>query len=456
MENSEKLLLIDEIQMEYQKLFNECKAKHEEVKAGLDEGLKTLAELKESSLDKLDENIISSIDILIKPILLIAKNKVKRIYISSLVVLQKIINNSFVSKEQSSSIIKSLEEISEDSNEEFVQQKIIETLSPLININFMEIKEEIIESIIKMCLKSFGIKGSWFKEPLTLLINQLINLVCGNIVNELEPIIKEKMENLKNLENIENHDNLSDINENNHHLIKNINIDEISNNMLKEKENKDDDENNEKEEENENKEKNIENEEELKKQKEKEEKEEKLKQLKEKNYFIEPKINLEGYEESDMFKSLFYLFKISCDLAEGQKIENVYKGVHSKCLGYEILSLLLIKTNDLFIYFPSIMSKLNDSLHKELLKRFGKAYDYFTCVKITRLAIKLMTNLKVGYDYIPFLIKYAETTNIDWQKQIGIEAFGELLSCPEFLNDLFIKCVDIYESLFNSLFKISN
>ena len=91
MENSEKLLLIDEIQMEYQKLFNECKAKHEEVKAGLDEGLKTLAELKESSLDKLDENIISSIDILIKPILLIAKNKVKRIYISSLVVLQKII-----------------------------------------------------------------------------------------------------------------------------------------------------------------------------------------------------------------------------------------------------------------------------------------------------------------------------------------------------------------------------
>jgi hypothetical protein len=81
MENSEKLLIIDEIQLEYQKLFNECKPKHEQVKAGLDEGLKILSELKESSLDKLDENIKSSIDKLIEPILLIAENKVKRIYI---------------------------------------------------------------------------------------------------------------------------------------------------------------------------------------------------------------------------------------------------------------------------------------------------------------------------------------------------------------------------------------
>ena len=47
MENSEKLLIIDEIEVEYQKLFNECKAKHEQVKAGLDEGLNILSKLKE-------------------------------------------------------------------------------------------------------------------------------------------------------------------------------------------------------------------------------------------------------------------------------------------------------------------------------------------------------------------------------------------------------------------------
>ena len=67
-----------------------------------------------------------------------------------------------------------------------------------------------------------------------------------------------------------------------------------------------------------------------------------------------------------------------------------------------------------------------------------------------------MKNLNVGYEYIPFIIKYAETINIGWQKQIGIEAIGELMSCPEFLNDLFLKNIDLYESLFSSLFKISN
>ena len=66
-----------------------------------------------------------------------------------------------------------------------------------------------------------------------------------------------------------------------------------------------------------------------------------------------------------------------------------------------------------------------------------------------------MQNIQVGYDYIPFFIKYAENTNLGWQKQIGIEAFGELLSNTIFLSDLFNKNKIIYEDLFNSLFKVS-
>ena len=66
-----------------------------------------------------------------------------------------------------------------------------------------------------------------------------------------------------------------------------------------------------------------------------------------------------------------------------------------------------------------------------------------------------MNNLQVGYEYIPFLIKYAETLNLTWQKQIGIEAFGELVSNNIFLADLFNKNLSLYESLFNSLFKVS-
>ena len=432
MENSEKLLIIDEIEVEYQKLFNECKPKHEKVKAGLDEGLNILSSLKQSPLDEIDEKIKESIEKLISPIILIAQNKVKRIYVTSLIVLQKIISNSLITKDLSSSIIQSLGQISEDSSEEFVHQKIVETLSPLIDINIIELKEEIIKIIIKIILKVFQVKGTSFKESLTILIDKLLSMVCEYITGELNPIIQEKKENFIKMEiELKNEENII-TNENNISTEKNIILNEQSDNNKIEEENKKEDE--------------IEN---------KGIKEEEKDKLKDNNYFVEPKFNLEGYEESEMFKSLFFIFKTACDLSEGQKIDNVYKSIYTKCLGYEIITSLLNKTNSLFIYFPSIMSRINDSLHQELLKRFGKAYDYFTCVKITKLSVSLMQHLQVGYDYIPFLIKYAETVNLNWQKQIGIEALGELLSNNIFMDDLFNKNITLYENLFNSLFKIS-
>ena len=291
MENSEKLLIIDEIEVEYQKLFNECKPKHEQVKAGLDEGLNILSNLKQSPLDEINDKLKESIEKLISPILLIAQNKVKRIYVTSLIVLQKIISNSLINKDLSSSIIQSLGKICEDSSEEFVHQKIVETLTPLIDINIMEINQEIIEIIIKIILKIFQVKGTSFKESLTLLIDKLLNIVCDNITNELNPIIQEKKENLINLENqLQNE-------EKNNSLEKNININEISNNIIIKKEEEIDTNNV-----NDNDNNNI-------KEVKEEEKEEEKDKLKDNNYFTEPKFNLEGYEESEMFKSLFVLFK---------------------------------------------------------------------------------------------------------------------------------------------------
>ena len=289
MENSEKLLIIDEIEVEYQKLFNECKPKHEQVKAGLDEGLNILSNLKQSPLDEINEKLKESIEKLISPILLIAQNKVKRIYVTSLIVLQKIISNSLIDKNLSSSIIESLGKICEDSSEEFVHQKIVETLTPLIDINIIELKEEIIEIIIKIILKIFQVKGTSFKESLTLLIDKLLTIVCDNITNELNPIIQEKKENLLKIENQLQNEETSNS------LEKNININEVSNNIIKKveeidtninKDIKDNDNTN------------------IKEEKE-EEKEEEKDKLKDNNYFIEPKFNLEGYEESEMFKSLF-------------------------------------------------------------------------------------------------------------------------------------------------------
>ena len=72
----------------------------------------------------------------------------------------------------------------------------------MIDINIIEIKKEIIESIINIILKIFQIKGTSFKVSLPLLIDQLLNILCKLITDELNPIIKEKKENL--LKEIEN------------------------------------------------------------------------------------------------------------------------------------------------------------------------------------------------------------------------------------------------------------
>ena len=158
MENTDKLSIVDEIQVEYQKLYNECKPKHEQVKAELDEGLQILSTLKNTPLEKLEQEIKSSVDKLISPILLISENKVKRIYVSSLSVLKKIIDYSLITKEQSVQIIKALEKILFDSSEEIVLTKILETLSPLITTNFFDVTEDLVTSITKMSLKLFGYK----------------------------------------------------------------------------------------------------------------------------------------------------------------------------------------------------------------------------------------------------------------------------------------------------------
>ena len=330
MENSDKLLIIDEIEVEYRKLFNECKPKHEKVKAGLDEGLNILSNLKQSPLEEIDSKLKESIEKLISPIILIAQNKVKRIYITSLIVLQKIISYSLLNKDQTTIVIQSLGKICQDSSEEFVHQKIVETLTPLIDINILELKEEIIEIIMKIILKIFQVKGTSFKEPLTLLIDKLLTILCESITEDTNQIIKDK----KELQNEENNNN-----ESNNSIEKNININEIKDNNIQKGEEEEEDPNN-----------NI-KEEKKEKEEVKEEKDEKEK-LKDNNYFIEPKFNLEEYEMNELFKSLFIIFKTACDLSEGKKLENVYKSIYTKCLGYEMITSLIKKTNNLFIYFP--------------------------------------------------------------------------------------------------------
>ena len=298
MENSDKLLIIDEIEVEYRKLFNECKPKHEKVKAGLDEGLKILSDLKQSPLEEIDDKTKESIEKLISPIILIAQNKVKRIYITSLIVLQKIISYSLINKDQTTIIIQSLGKICQDSSEEFVHQKIVETLTPLIDINILELKEEIIDIIIKIILKIFQVKGTSFKESLTLLIDKLLTIVCESITSDTSQTIKEK----KELQNEGNNIN----NESQNSIEKNININELNNNIIIQNEEEIIDTNN-----------NIKEEKE-EKEEIKEEKDEKEK-LKDNNYFIEPKFNLEEYEMNELFKSLFIIFKTACDLSEGKK-----------------------------------------------------------------------------------------------------------------------------------------
>ena len=84
MKQVDKLSIVEDIEVEYKKLYNECKKKHIEVKNGIDAGLNTLAHLKTLTLSQLDIELKNTVDDLLAPIILASEKQVRKLYVSSL------------------------------------------------------------------------------------------------------------------------------------------------------------------------------------------------------------------------------------------------------------------------------------------------------------------------------------------------------------------------------------
>ena len=122
----------------------------------------------------------------------------------------------------------------------------------------------------------------------------------------------------------------------------------------------------------------------------------------------------------------------------------------------ELLTLMLIITKDLFNYLPNFISRIKENIFNSLNKNFNSAYDYITCVKLCRLTYQINLNLEICYDLIQNYIKYAESSSITWQKNLGIESISQILFSPYLLFNLYIyNDHKLYESIFSILNKIT-
>jgi hypothetical protein len=351
-----------------------------------------------------------------------------------------------------------------------------------------------------MCLKVFSLKNPNFRNPVSALFKQLMITVFGFLDGFMRPIIEKKMrqrdeEKLKLTEMKENI-NLSENTkekvielEDNNHDDNNIheNYESPKESLLDtKKENKSDEEveNNKENEENNNinhDEINHDNDEHM----DKEDKEvvvensnEEIKNITNNNKNNDNKIviddvpiNKEKNDEIDLseftnfeiYQTSLALFKNLILITEGKKKEWISVTIYSKCLGLELLSGVIRQTGWVLKHLPEFLELIKNDLYKIVKKNFEITNDYIMGLKLARISIQIVESLNICYDLIPFLLKYSEHNQLNWQKLVGLECLSSLCQNNLVLRDLYDKriCINeeermnVYDEIINSLTKVS-
>ena len=191
-DNDNKISIIDDIEIDYKKLNNDCKAKHTEAKKGIEDGLNLLLNLKNINPNQIEFELKKSVDKLLFPIQIASNQKIKRIFVSCLDVIKKLLSYNLFTQRHSKDIINILNNFLNNSSEEFVQIKIIETLIPLVDEKIFSISEDLANIIFNMCLKFYAMKNQSFKNPLNSVLTQLTKTVFGFLDATLRPSIIRK------------------------------------------------------------------------------------------------------------------------------------------------------------------------------------------------------------------------------------------------------------------------
>ena len=193
---NDKISIINDIEIDYKKLNNDCKAKHTETKKAIEEGLNLLISLRNVNINQIEIELKKSVDKLLFPIQIASNQKIKRIFVSCLDVIKKLISYNLLTQRHSNNLINILNTFLNNSSEEFVQIKIIETLIPLVDDKFFQLNEELVNIVFNMCLKFYAMKNQSFKNPLNSVLTQLVKTIFGFLDATLRPSIMKKKRKL--------------------------------------------------------------------------------------------------------------------------------------------------------------------------------------------------------------------------------------------------------------------
>ena len=182
----ESISFINDIEADYKKLGNDCKKKYNTIREVIDISLKAISKLKdiENDKEKFKAELSVSIEILIKPMMIITEVKHVKLYLQCIIILKKLVIYNFITSNESDYIIKILKEIFDNSSED-IQLKDLETLQSMISSNNINYNQTNIENIMIICCKTFSFKNIEFKNPIKLIFQTLVKGIFENINIEI-------------------------------------------------------------------------------------------------------------------------------------------------------------------------------------------------------------------------------------------------------------------------------
>ena len=190
------LFLINDIEKEYKKLSTETKKKYPKLKELVDFSLKTIEKIKSSVISpnsyinisqvkkEFQSELQLSMNIIIKPIMIISENKYSKFNLSCVLILKKLITYNYITESEYNDIIKILKEMYDNSNED-TQLKILETLQSLISINVSKISEETLNNIMIIFCRIFCFKNIETKNALQLILGTFMKKIFDYCDNDI-------------------------------------------------------------------------------------------------------------------------------------------------------------------------------------------------------------------------------------------------------------------------------
>ena len=165
---------------------------------------------------------------------------------------------------------------------------------------------------------------------------------------------------------------------------------------------------------------------------------------------------IKGIFENINVETAGNLIKNLEDIIEGKKKEWITPSLYSKCLGLELFASIVENFSNLFLKEEKLLNIIKEEISGLLIKILSITNDALIGIKCFRCCLIIIKKLKICYDLIEHILKYAERDNsLTWQKIIGLEGLCEIINDYNLLFNLYKDNFQIYENLLNSLTDIT-